>query len=303
MSQYYAHFVIRHDFVSSQPFGPAGRFRLFLDLASSSYDYTLWLSSTATPPELNNLSVVCVWSKRYSFFETRTLMQSVEENLRLTKLQAEQFIVSVSAQQFPLYFMITFHKSKSQPSPAPHCSLYAGLVNDLERFMLDQQSKDVKFLVENQEIDAHKQIVAARSEVFAAMFSADMVERRTNRVALPDISVKCFKALLRFIYTNECDSDDASEELLYVADKYAIEELKVRVADLMLKTITCENALSLLILFDRFQVVVERKMAFNFVVANKEAVLTSARRYQFQDQHPKLAFEVYNALCFGQKNK
>jgi speckle-type POZ protein len=67
---------------------------------------------------------------------------------------------------------------------------------------------DVRFIVQGDELDfrAHRCILAARSPVFAAMFSNRMAEVSSSTdgitlVHIDDITRPVFEALLRFIYT------------------------------------------------------------------------------------------------------
>ncbi|KAF7020952.1 hypothetical protein CFC21_033989 [Triticum aestivum] len=80
---------------------------------------------------------------------------------------------------------------------------------DLEKLMLPDASSgvppDVTFLVEQTEIKAHKLVLAMCSSVFAAEFrwhsSASTAGARAIRI--DDMSVSTFRAMVRFIYTEE----------------------------------------------------------------------------------------------------
>ncbi|KAK1660957.1 hypothetical protein QYE76_049116 [Lolium multiflorum] len=62
---------------------------------------------------------------------------------------------------------------------------------------------DVTFLVEQTEIQAHRLVLAMRSPVFAAELLGDMRESTISHVRVDDISASTFRAMLRFIYTDE----------------------------------------------------------------------------------------------------
>jgi len=49
----------------------------------------------------------------------------------------------------------------------------------------NQSGSDICFIIEGQEVKAHKTILSARSPVFAAMFHSDMMENLLNRVDIP----------------------------------------------------------------------------------------------------------------------
>ena len=79
---------------------------------------------------------------------------------------------------------------------------------------------DVTFLVDGQEVKAHKAILVAHSTVFAAMFEHECVEKRDGKVKITDISLEALKQLLRYMYTGKvCWTEDREYELFQAADK------------------------------------------------------------------------------------
>uniref|UniRef100_A0A1A9VF19 BTB domain-containing protein n=1 Tax=Glossina austeni TaxID=7395 RepID=A0A1A9VF19_GLOAU len=98
----------------------------------------------------------------------------------------------------------------------PDCKLSEDLGNlfDNEKF------SDVTLAVGGREFQAHKAILAARSDVFAAMFEHEMEERKLNRVAITDVDHEVLKEMLRFIYTGKAPNlDKMADDLLAAADK------------------------------------------------------------------------------------
>ncbi|XP_044971814.1 BTB/POZ and MATH domain-containing protein 1-like [Hordeum vulgare subsp. vulgare] len=127
-------------------------------------------------------------------------------------------------------------KSTSTPTPAPASPC-----------MLPEP--DVTFVVEQAEIQAHRLILAMRSPVFAAELLGEMREGTTRRVMVDDMSASTFRAMIRFIYTDElrikgktpatkkvvgCKEKRAAMrrlamalDLLVAADRYDIEKLRL----------------------------------------------------------------------------
>ena len=83
------------------------------------------------------------------------------------------------------------------------------------------QFSDVHLLVgDHHRLACHKNILAAQSPVFAAMFQSDMREARDGEVRIPDLSAETCQSMLRFIYTGEVRSNECyTLELLEAADK------------------------------------------------------------------------------------
>nr|AJA71656.1 BTB containing protein [Triticum aestivum] len=105
---------------------------------------------------------------------------------------------------------------------------------------------DVTFVVEQAEIQAHRLVLAMRSPVFAAELLGDMREGTTRHVMVEDMSASTFRAMLRFIYTDElpikgkttnergCKQKcaarrrvDMALDLLVAADRYDLEKLRL----------------------------------------------------------------------------
>lgn len=101
------------------------------------------------------------------------------------------------------------------------------LNEDFEKFMKNGKLSDVIFVVKNEEIRAHKQIISARNDVIAKMFTSDMTEKKTGRVKISDVEPKIFKLVLRYIYSEKFESNDTDEllKVIVAADKYLMKNL------------------------------------------------------------------------------
>ncbi|CAB0032566.1 unnamed protein product [Trichogramma brassicae] len=127
--------------------------------------------------------------------------------------------------------------------------------DQLHQLLFSERFSDVKFLVDGCEIHAHKNILAAASPVFAAMFSCDMQENATNRVIIQDIGSEVFRELVRFVYTGRIERlDRHAKELLGAADKYALTRLKDICERHLCSSIDSDNAVEYLGLADLYGV-------------------------------------------------
>ena len=74
---------------------------------------------------------------------------------------------------------------------------------------------------------AHRAVLAARSPVFAKMFSHDMKESTTNIVDMPDIEPDVLKEFLTYLYTYDSPNiKNHAASLLDFAEKYQLPHLK-----------------------------------------------------------------------------
>jgi speckle-type POZ protein len=128
-----------------------------------------------------------------------------------------------------------------------------GLSTHFDGLFNSMQFSDVIFKVRGCEFPAHKNILAARSEVFAAMFQHPMEEKSTNLAKIEDIEPEVFNQLLRFIYTGRVQVDKLetmAARLFIAADKYLLDELKNKCENYLLRHMSPENCVVLLLTGD-----------------------------------------------------
>lgn len=86
---------------------------------------------------------------------------------------------------------------------------------------------DFKIICDDQEFAVHKIVLAAKSKYFLNMLTSDCVETKENIVRIMDMKKTILLEFLRFIYCGYFYGiKENAEELLVVADKYQIEDLK-----------------------------------------------------------------------------
>ncbi|KAL1763141.1 speckle-type POZ protein, partial [Sigmodon hispidus] len=143
-------------------------------------------------------------------------------------------------------FSISEEKRKAG-IPLPMCTL----AEDLGELWENSRFTDCCLVVARQEFRAHKAILAARSQVFRAMFEHAMEESRRNRVEIRDLEPQVFKAMMGFIYTGKAPNlHSMADALLVAADKYGLELLKAMCEDALCRDLSVENAAHTLVLAD-----------------------------------------------------
>ena len=142
------------------------------------------------------------------------------------------------------------------------------LLKDFEKLFENIIHCDVIFNVGDQQFPAHKDILAARSPIFAAMFKHSTKENLSGEVDVPDIESNVFKELLRYIYTGEVPlerMDAVAAGLLAAADKYLLEKLKKACADHLINEMSPENCVKLLSLGENDPAYCLREKAIDYV--------------------------------------
>lgn len=111
-----------------------------------------------------------------------------------------------------------------------------------EDFYLDAATADVFFVFgnNNERIPAHKVLLAAKSDVFKAMFFGELKEK--GDIKIVDASAAAFKEFLRFFYCTEIDpTTENAPNVLKLADKYNVPACCDFYEKLMGDTITNDN--------------------------------------------------------------
>ena len=126
------------------------------------------------------------------------------------------------------------------------------LQNDYIDMLESAAFADVTFLVQGEEMVAHKSVLASRSCYFKRMFEAGMQESASNRVEVTDVSPAIFRAVLRFLYGRVMEEDkfEALAELIAAADKYGIEKLKRICESAICANLGVENIIDALLVAD-----------------------------------------------------
>ncbi|KAL1496959.1 hypothetical protein ABEB36_008002 [Hypothenemus hampei] len=94
----------------------------------------------------------------------------------------------------------------------------------LRTFFREQKFVDCTFKIGNEEIKAHKLILACSSPVFEKMFFGQLA---SNEIVLEDVEVLEFNQMLQFIYTETVRFSSITNawSLFYLARKYILENL------------------------------------------------------------------------------
>ncbi len=105
---------------------------------------------------------------------------------------------------------------------------------------------DVILRVENQDFTSHKNILAACSDYFYAMFNGNMKESRERVVKLSGVNPEIMKHVLRYIYTGEIMlQPDNVELVLQAANLMLIKSLKEACCKYLMNALNVGNCLGM----------------------------------------------------------
>lgn len=137
-----------------------------------------------------------------------------------------------------------------------------------------QKEECVEFLV-------WSPLLGASSEVFAAMFAHNFVERHEGRIEICDFSAAAVEAFLWFLYSGEMavehDTPEVLVEICALADKYAVEPLQKLCLASLSKVLNNDTACRLLEAADALEASVVRERCLRVVCDPSKALPQSFR--------------------------
>ncbi|XP_023318446.1 protein roadkill-like [Trichogramma pretiosum] len=156
----------------------------------------------------------------------------------------------------------------------------------LDSLFLSEEFSDIKLEIDNEEdIPAHKYILAVASPVFRAMFTHDMLENKNNSVQIIDTPRNILVEMLRYIYTGEIETTepDTILQLLPVADKYQINNLKIKCGKILCANLSKKNAIDFLVASYKYNVKYLKEEVTNYVIADISSFINTEEMKNMDD--------------------
>jgi speckle-type POZ protein len=218
-------------------------------------------------------------------------------------LSKEDVIKSNSQQSdgsLTFYCKILTHVKQETESSADPSSLAIDcsgeLITHLDGLFNDMSSSDVRFNIGGREFRAHKLILSARSKYFAAMFQHPMKEQSTNQVKIEDIEPEVFDQLLRFIYTGRVPLDKLetmAAGLFIAADKYLLDELKMKCENYLFSQMSPDNCVILLLHGDLQNPSEHLKEAAKFFRRNPSQVMATDKWEKMKQENTAVLCDIH----------
>ncbi len=197
-------------------------------------------------------------------------------------------------------FEVEVYKGPPKPNainyPSPYVSLVMGtqLASAREEGLLT----DFTFVVDGQELKAHKFVLAARSPVFRKMIEAPMRESQEASVTIDDFSAEVVGEMLTFLYSEKAPNiKEMVKELLTITDKYQIEDLKQLCGRELDRCLTIDNAAETLMLADSYNIEPLKMACTRFVAIHYPEVKETDDWATVVSERQRLYTEVLEEVC------
>lgn len=158
---------------------------------------------------------------------------------------------------------------------------------------------DVRFLVENHVIHAHRCVLYCRAKYFRNMFETGMRESTQKEISIPDLSYSVFLSVLEYLYTGyiEFKSGRAALDILVAADMFGLDILRAKCMERVESAVTVTNAAFICEVADSHNAYALKQYCVSFILHNfKDVINTEAWADLQRRDSPGLGREILNAF-------
>lgn len=173
------------------------------------------------------------------------------------------------------------------------CNLKS-LSQDINKLLYRDLLSDVQLKCGDHTFPAHKAILAARSDVFSAMFQCEMKESESGLINIEDIDASVMEVFLKYLYSGSIPdtlTGDMLLKLFSAGDKYLVYPLLKNCFSFMAKNLTVQNCLDFLTVVEIHGHAELKSVIIDFIAKNGQVMRNDAWK-SIELQHPELAKEI-----------
>ncbi|KAK4798163.1 hypothetical protein SAY86_030489 [Trapa natans] len=150
-------------------------------------------------------------------------------------------------------------------------------------------------------INAHKSVLASRSEIFKNMLDSDVCKAppESSIITLPGLAGDELESLLEFLYAGDLPSEKIEKHaysLSLTAHKFEITYLQKFCDRHMLRSLSVKTALDVLEISDMCSNQKMKARALGFIVGNFEEIAFSEKYEEFCRKNPHLSVQITRAI-------
>ncbi|XP_016841032.1 TD and POZ domain-containing protein 5 [Nasonia vitripennis] len=207
-------------------------------------------------------------------------------------------IINCEIRAIPKTVEVSGQTSSSQQVSINNQTYSRKMADDFFNLLEDENFSDITIVVEQNEIRAHKAILAARSPVFASLImensSVANCSGNSSTIEVKDVKPKIFKKLLQYIYTDKVDGIDSTiaKDLLVAAITYDLKQLKATCENILYNSIGIDNAVEILDIADQYYIPALRSQAKNFLIEHRAFLMHTSAFKKLIQSKPHLISEV-----------
>merc|ERR1719186_819045 len=230
--------------------------------------------------------------------QTKTVFRNLDKDLSNRGFNPEVYVFNISHLateikfRVELYFLSPIINTSITDKPGKD-SGHAKLSSDMKA-ALDRVANFSDFTIEcgGKIFPCHEFILRARSTVLDTMFQNKMKETGGRSMCVEDVGPDTMAAVLEYMYPGELAMEvDNIKELIYIADKYEMEEL-LKICFQKLPEIGDDMIVDFLFMADKHNFVEYRKAAMARIYADKDKFMKDREFLEKLREVPDLMLEL-----------
>lgn len=237
--------------------------------------YILSNRLTSLPNNLFNnmlkLDTITLKLKRLEFASSRILNPILNNELVSIRFYGCEYYKSSYPSQMLMKLMNDIDAKYKPPIEViGKAKFLSNTAEGIAELWTSHRFSDFTIVVGRREFPVHKTILGIRSPVFAEIFESESREHQTSQMMVQDLSAESVEKFLKYLYTGEIDeaeSVDEASEILSLAFKFNVADLKSKFEDVILENMSGDNAMEVLKLGNRHGLDKMKAIAFAAVKA------------------------------------
>lgn len=144
---------------------------------------------------------------------------------------------------------------------------------------------------------------ASRSPVFRAMLENEMEESLSGTIKIGDVSYDALRAFVNYLYTAEaCLDEQMALDLLVLAEKYQVKNLKTYCEKFMISKLNWENSLLTFAFAHQHNAKNLLDAAQSLIMDNMDKLSKREEYRELVEKDPRLVVEIYESYLSKQVN-
>ena len=188
--------------------------------------------------------------------------------------------------------LLTYLHLEVLVSPSPQ--MPSVFVEQMDALLSSATDADITFVVGETRVHAHRIMLIARSDYFKTMLTSGFSEGQAHQIKIGDTTPEAFRAILRYLYTDELNfTDDLLVDVMRKAKEMQLERVYNYSVRRCRRGIGVHNCVAWFVKADAYGLEELRSATFGYLSRNFRQVKAQARRtLQILSDKPHLLMEV-----------
>uniref|UniRef100_A0A0N5BGV9 BTB domain-containing protein n=1 Tax=Strongyloides papillosus TaxID=174720 RepID=A0A0N5BGV9_STREA len=170
-------------------------------------------------------------------------------------------------------------------------------LDDMSKMLNSSRYCDCIIKVGNHEINVHKCILDARSEVFHSTLKYKPTGTQASIIEMSEFRLEVVKEMLNYVYTGKSPRmDEMAIEMLEIAEKYKLEGLKMIATESLLNSLNVVNVCEYLEKSEIYSAEILKEFAIRYIYLNGKEVVKSEKWRRISTLYPQFLARIFDVV-------